>query len=225
MSEPTTTSPAIRVWDLPTRLFHWALVVLVIFSVATAKIGGNWTEWHMRSGYTILTLIVFRILWGLAGSRHAQFANFVRGPAVTLRYARQMLAGTAQRHAGHNPLGALSVLALLAALLAQASTGLFANDDIANEGPWAKFVSSAASSLLTTFHRYNEKVIYVLLALHLAAVAYYVFAKRDNIVLPMINGDKRGHDAAPIADDATLRVRALILLALAAGLVAYLVGL
>ena len=214
-----------RVWDLPTRLFHWALAVLVVFSVVTAHSGGNAMDWHMRSGYAILTLVLFRILWGLAGSRYARFENFVRHPLETLRYARATFAGTAACHAGHNPLGALSVLALLAALLAQATTGLFANDDIATEGPLAKFVSSATSNWLTGVHKLNQQVIYVLIALHLAAIAYYYFAQRENLIVPMITGDKVGHDVPHAEDDAMVRLRALILIALAAALVAYVVRL
>jgi len=215
----------VRVWDLPTRLFHWTLAALVVFSVVTAKIGGNAIDWHMKSGYAILVLVLFRVLWGLAGSRHARFESFLRHPREVLRFARATMAGTAARHVGHNPLGAMSVLALIAALLLQASTGLFANDDIASEGPLAKFVSSAASNWLTGVHKVNEKIIYALVALHLAAIAYYYFAKRENLIAPMVTGDKRGHAVDPVADDLALRLRALIMLALAAGLVGYVISL
>ncbi|MFZ5538939.1 MAG: cytochrome b/b6 domain-containing protein [Pseudomonadota bacterium] len=214
----------VRIWDLPTRLFHWSLALLVVFSVTTAKIGGNWMDWHMRSGYAVLALLVFRLLWGFAGARSALFAQFVRGPRAVLAYLRAP-RGAGERPAGHNPLGGWSVLALLAALLVQASTGLFANDEIATEGPLSKLVSGATSSVMTRIHRLNQNAIYALVALHLAAIAYYFFAKRENLVVPMVTGDKRGVAAEPAQDDALMRARAAVLALLAAGLVAYVVSL
>lgn len=173
----------------------------------------------MKSGYAILTLIVFRILWGLAGSRYALFAQFVVA-------RRDLLAAHAiKQHAGHNPLGGWAVIAMLLMLGTQGATGLFANDDIATEGPWAKFVSSAASAQLTTLHRYGEKALYGLVALHLAAIAYYYFAQRENLVAPMWTGDKLGIDAEPAEDGVTVRVRAAVFATLAAGLIGYLVSL
>lgn len=179
----------------------------------------------MLSGYSILTLIVFRLLSGIAGSHYARFATFVRGPRQVRATLVATVRGTATSHAGHSPLGALSVLALLAALLVQASTGLFANDDIATEGPLAKPVSGAASELFTTIHRFNRYVILALVALYLAAIAFYFFVKRENLVGPMITGGKHDIDAPAAANDGRLRVRALILAALAAGLVGYIVNL
>ncbi len=214
----------VRIWDLPTRLFHWSLVALVVFSVVTAQVGGNWMNWHMWSGYAILALIVFRLLWGFAGSRYALFAQFVRGPRAVLAYLRAA-RGAGERYAGHNPLGAWSVLALLAALLVQAGTGLFANDEIATEGPLSKLVSGATASLMTRVHSLNQNVIYALVALHVAAIAFYFFAKRENLVAPMITGDKRGIATEPARDDALMRARAALLALLAAGLVAYIVNL
>jgi cytochrome b len=215
------SSGRVRIWDLPTRLFHWLLLVLVVTSFVTGKIGGNAMLWHMWSGYAILTLTVFRILWGLAGSHYALFSTFVRGPREVLAALR----GGATPTVGHNPLGALSVLALLAVLLLQAVTGLFANDDIATEGPLAKLVSGAFSALATRIHAFNEYVILSLVALHLAAIAFYFFAKRDNLVKPMLTGDKSGIDAPAAADDRATRLRAILLLALAVGLVGYVVNL
>jgi len=213
----------IRIWDLPTRLFHWILVLLVSFSIVSAKIGGNWLDWHMRSGYCILTLVLFRIMWGFAGSHHARFANFVRPPRAVLSYLNEMRNGSASAQAGHNPLGALSVVAVLAVLLLQASTGLFANDSIASEGPLAKLVSSGTSDRLTLIHKINQYVIFTLIALHLVAVAYYYFAKRENLVLPMFTGDKPGAGFVSSNDGLGLRIRAAILLAIAAAVATYVV--
>jgi cytochrome b len=211
------------VWDLPTRLFHWALVLFVVFSIVSAKIGGNWIDWHMRSGYCILALVLFRVMWGFGGSFHARFVNFVRPPAAVLAYVREMRRGRATTQAGHNPLGALSVLALLGVLSLQASTGLFANDSISSEGPLAKLVASSTSDLLTRVHKTNQYVIFVLIGLHLGAIAYYYFARRENLVLPMITGDKPGSGLAPSSDDLRERVRAAILLAIAAAFAGYVV--
>ena len=211
--EPTT-----RVWDLPTRVFHWALAALVLFSFVSAKIGGAWTEWHFRSGYTILSLLVFRVLWGFAGSRYARFSSFGRSPSVVWRYLR----APDSPQTGHSPLAALSVLAMLAALLVQGSVGLFANDAIVNEGPLARLVSSAASDRLTTVHRWGEKVLIALVALHLAAVAYQEWHKGRRLVRPMITGDAR-IAATPARDDAGMRLRGAVLFALAAALVAFVV--
>lgn len=215
-----SAAAAVRVWDLPTRLFHWSLAALVTASIVTGKLGGLWLDWHMRSGYTILSLLVFRLLWGVAGSRHARLARFVRGPRIVLAYLRGR-----HRHdgAGHNPLGAISVVAIVALLLAQAASGLFANDGNFTEGPLARLVSSSTSELLSTVHRWGQLAVYALVALHLAAVIYHLVIRRDNLVGPMITGNRRGIDAQPVRDDAALWLRAAVLLALSASLTAYVV--
>lgn len=215
-----TAAPRTRVWDLPTRLFHWTLAALIVFSFVTIKLGGNWVDWHMRSGYAILALILFRLLWGFAGSRYALFSSFVRGPGAVFGYLSRRV-----RHlAGHNPLGALSVLALLAAVLVQATTGLFTNDGSFTEGPLAKLVSSAVSDRLSTIHRWGETLLYVLVGLHVAAILFYTFVKRERIVPPMLSGDAPV-DAPPAQDDAPLRLRAALLFALCALLAWYIVTL
>jgi len=212
------TTTAARVWDLPTRLFHWALAALVLFSVVTANVGGDWITWHFISGYCVLALVAFRIVWGFVGGRYARFASFVFGPATILATLRGDPA--APRTPGHNPLGSLSVFAMLASVGAQAAIGLFANDDIASEGPLARFVSGATSAALTSLHRLNGDLIVALVAIHLAAIAYYRVRKGENLVTPMILGDKPG--VAPglaSRDDARLRLRALVVLALCAAAV------
>lgn len=221
---PRTPQPAVRIWDLPTRLFHWALAVLVITSVVSAKLGGNAMLWHMRSGYALLALVLFRILWGFAGSRYARFGSFVRGPRTVLRYARDILRRFDRSYPGHNPLGSWSILAMLGSLAVQGMSGLFANDDIVTQGPLARFVSDRTSHLLTRIHNVNEIVLYALLALHLCAVAFFFITRRENLVAPMITGDKYGHDVVAAADGA-LRLRALILFSLSCGLVGYVVTL
>jgi cytochrome b len=222
---PPTAVPAprsaVRVWDLPTRLFHWVLVVLVVFSVVTAKVGGLWLDWHMRAGYAILALLLFRILWGFAGSRYARFASFVRGPRAVLDYVR----GRSLHVAGHNPLGGWSVLALLAVLLMQAVSGLFTSDGSFTEGPLARLVSSAVVETLSTVHGYVERAIYALVALHVIAIIFYTVFRGQTLLGPMVRGDHPALVAPAAEDDLALRLRALLLAALSAALVGYIVTL
>lgn len=176
----------IRVWDLPIRLFHWFLVAGIILSFVTVKIGGNAMSWHAFSGYCVLSLIIFRIIWGFVGSYHARFIHFVPSPKGLLHFVR----GKANAGLGHNPLGALSVLALLFSVGLQAVTGLFANDDISFEGPFAKYVSNDVVQLLTSIHYFNENVLIIVIALHLCAIFYYQKFKGENLIKPMLVGDK-----------------------------------
>ena len=210
----------VRIWDLPVRLFHWLLLLLVCFSWYCGEQGIM--DWHKRSGYAILTLLLFRLAWGLVGSTTARFGSFVKGPAAALAYARALRAGTPLPSLGHNPLGGWMVVALLAVLLLQAGTGLFANDDILTEGPLAKLVSKDASDWLTGIHEANFNLLLVLVALHIAAALFYFFVKGENLILPMITGRKRIEAKA-----SGLRFRspflALVALALAAALVWWIV--
>ncbi|MGH6628561.1 MAG: cytochrome b/b6 domain-containing protein, partial [Burkholderiales bacterium] len=147
--------PGTRVWDLPVRVFHWALVSLVLSQVITATIGGNAMQYHVLGGYSILTLVLFRVVWGFIGGRHARFANFLKGPRSVVRYAASVIRGNHERHAGHNPLGGWSVMLMLVSLLVQTGSGLFADDDVMTSGPLAKHVSDHTVSLLTRVHDAN----------------------------------------------------------------------
>jgi len=180
-----------RVWDLPTRLFHWTLVVLIALQFATAEFGFLSMEWHYRFGWTTLALIVFRIIWGFVGSQTSRFADFVRGPAAIVRYVKAMFSGDASVQVGHNPLGGWSVLAMLACVLVQAISGLFTSDGIDEDGPFVDAVSSATVKLATTLHHLGETALIALIALHVAAVVLHWAVKRDNLVAPMITGKKR----------------------------------
>lgn len=211
----------VRVWSLPVRLFHWSTAALAVFSVVTAKIGGNALVWHFWSGYAVLTLVLFRVLWGLAGDHYARFSAFVRGPRAVFAYLR----GEYAPGPGHNPVGALSVLALLACLFVQAATGLFANDAIFSEGPLAKMVSGATSDRLTSIHKWNELVLYGLVGLHLAAIAFYELVRRRRLIVPMVTGQRQDENGPSTRDDAAMRLRALVLLLVAAALVTYVVRL
>ena len=213
------TAFKIRVWDLPTRLFHWILAALVIGSFASVKIGNM--DWHGRLGYAVLALLIFRLIWGFAGGGYSRFSTFVRGPGSVMAYLRGASHGP-----GHNPLGALSVLAMLAALLFQAGSGLFTNDDIAFEGPLAHRVSGARSSLLTTWHRRNENILIALVVVHVAAIVYYRLRLKQDLISPMLTGDaslSSPHPHSP--DNLAMRLRALIIASACAALVAWLITL
>lgn len=218
MTEPNAV--AVRVWDLPTRVFHWTLVLAVTGSVLSAKIGGNAMVWHFRFGYLMLTLLAFRILWGLVGGRWSRFASFVYAPATLLRYVRGRAAPREQLEVGHSPTGALSVFALLVVLLAQLGTGLVADDEIANQGPLNRFASSNTVVAATSWHKtWGQWLVLGLVALHLAALAWYLLKKNSNLVRPMVVGDKPLPPGTPAsADGAPQRALALLLAALCAGL-------
>jgi cytochrome b len=192
-----SASRSVLVWDLPTRLFHWLLVVLVIISFVSGKIGGNAMQYHEWSGFTIVALLLFRLVWGFVGSRESRFVTFVRGPFAVVRYARTLLRSDSTPFLGHNPLGGWSIIAMLLALLVQAATGLFANDDIITEGPLFDWVGKATSDWLTRVHKLNQEVIIALVCIHVLAVLFYLFYKRENLVKPMITGVKEWRGTGP----------------------------
>jgi cytochrome b len=219
MANPTgSESPGAApvVWDLPTRLFHWLLVLLLACSFLTIKAGGDWLDWHFRAGYAILALVVFRVAWGFVGGHYARFRSFLYGPRQVLAYLRG--APGAPTGPGHNPLGALSVLAMLFFIGAQAVLGLFANDDIASEGPLASAVGKSTSDYLTGLHVRNEPILLALVALHVLAIAWYRIVRRRRLVGPMITGRDPQAPAGAVSsrDDARSRLAALAILALVA---------
>ena len=215
----------VRVWDLPTRLFHWLLAACVVLLVATGYIGGDAMQWHARLGYAVLTLLLFRLVWGFIGGHWSRFRSFLYAPSSVLAY----VGGRAHPDhlVGHNPLGAGSVFAMLLVLLAQVGTGLFADDEIAFTGPLNRFVKTSTGLAATWYHKaVGQWLIVALVLLHVAAIVYYVKRKRESLVLPMIVGDKELEaPATPSRDDAASRVVALVVLAVCAGLVAWVVGL
>lgn len=216
---PDDSAAPVRVWDLPTRLFHWLLAAAVLGLVVTGHVGGNALEWHMRLGLAVLALLVFRLAWGLVGGRWSRFASFVRGPGALRRYLRG--EGRAGDHfeVGHNPLGALSVLALIALLALQVATGLVADDEIATTGPLNRFVATATGLAATAWHKdWGQWALIVLVLLHLAAVVFYRWRGHD-LVKPMLTGDKPlPPGVPPSADSLATRALAALLLAAAAAL-------
>lgn len=190
MSEKPNIPHSIKVWDLPTRLFHWTLVTLMIVQWLTAEQSST-MDWHVWGGYAVLALVLFRLIWGFAGSDTARFSDFVRGPGAVLEYVRALLRGETPHYLGHNPLGAWSIVAMLVLLLIQAGTGLFANDDILIEGPLYAWVSKETSDWLTTIHKLNFNLLLLVIAVHIAAVLFYLLVKRENLIHPMLSGRKR----------------------------------
>lgn len=209
------------------RLFHWSLALVVAFQFFSGNVGGNLMRWHMLGGYTILVLVLFRLAWGVGGSTTARFSSFLAGPRAALAFARRLLSRAPAPYAGHNPLGGWMVVALLVALALQAGSGLFANDDIATEGPLAALVSKATSDRLTAVHHWTHKGLLALIALHLGAVLYHWRVKKENLVGAMFTGVKR-LPAELAQESAALRFaspwRALALLVVAALLVWLLVS-
>lgn len=196
MSEPTESKRSVRVWDLPVRVFHWVLVLLIVSQIVTVSIGGNAMEYHMLGGYAILALVVFRILWGLLGTPTARFSDFVRGPLAVLRYARSLASKQPEKTVGHNPLGGWSVMAMLLSLLVQAVSGLFVDDEIMTTGPLWKYVSEDTASLANVIHETNATVLLTLICIHLAAILFYLLRKKENLIKPMFTGSKQLADSS-----------------------------
>lgn len=213
------SSGAVRVWDLPTRLFHWTLAALVVAAFATIYAGE--LDWHFRAGYAVLALVIFRLLWGFVGSRYARFSSFPPSPTAALAYLR----GNYPPRLGHNPLGALSVYAILLVVLVQVVLGLFANDGSFSEGPLARLVTGSTSDLATRLHKWNQWLIVGLVVCHITAIFFYFKAKRENLVRPMLLGDHDGLPGHPAKDDWAMRLRAVVLLAISASMVGWLIKL
>ncbi len=171
----------ITIWDLPVRLCHWLLALSIAGAFISVNMGEM--EWHMRFGFAAGVLVVFRLIWGLIGSETARFTRFIPGPGSIVSYLRGTWRGL-----GHNPLGALSVLAMLAAVIFQVATGTMSNDDILFDGPWAVRVGKDTSDMMTGWHTTSRWVLLGLIGLHILAVAVYTFLLKKPLVRAMITG-------------------------------------
>jgi cytochrome b len=187
----------LRVWDLPTRLFKWTLVVLVVFQVITGKLAGDWLVWHFRSGYAILALLIFRVLWGFVGSTTARFTDFVKGPVAGLAHLRDVLGKAVPRETGHNAIGGWMVVVLILALMVQVVSGLFTTDDIATDGPLVARAGESWVRTMTSLHHRWIYLLYVLVGLHVLAAVFYLLVKRQNLIGAMITGRKKRKDVVP----------------------------
>lgn len=215
----------VRVWDLPTRAFHWVLVLCLLALITTGQIGGEAMVWHFRSGYAMLTLLLFRLIWGVVGGHWSRFAAFIYSPRTVVAYIKG--TSRAEHSVGHNPLGAGSVFAMLGFLLIQVTTGLISDDEIANTGPFSRWVSNALVQSATFYHKDVGKLIVIgLVLLHMGAILFYWIKKHDNLVRPMILGDKQLSFEAPSSrDDTRSRLLGLLIFIGCGAVVAWLVKL
>jgi cytochrome b len=191
MTKPNTTLISAPVWDICVRVFHWSLVLLFAFSVVSAKVGGNWITWHMYSGYAILSLVIFRIVWGFVGGEYARFGSFIAGPIRAAKYGLALLKRDSPHSIGHNPIGGWMVIVLLLLLATQAVLGLFGNDEIATTGPLARYVSDDASIRAMSWHRRIGDALLILVGIHILAVLFHVFIKKEGLVRAMFSGEKQ----------------------------------
>lgn len=207
----------IQVWDIPTRVFHWLIVILFAFQWISIEVMDDWMDYHELGGYALLTLLLFRIVWGFVGSNHARFRQILHSSATIINYSKSIFDRSAPAHAGHNPLGGLSVLLLLFLLLVQAISGLFMTDDILFYGPYFNSVSEETQKLFSRLHHLSFDVLVWLVSLHIAAVLFYVFFKKQPLIAAMFHGRK------PVADNTRISrqnlIRAIVVLAICCGVV------
>lgn len=205
----------VRIWDLPTRVFHIVLALAVSGLVVTGEVGGNAMQVHFLLGYLVLALVLFRLVWGVFGGHWSRFVNFVPRPAYLIGYVQSLRAKKTAHHVGHNPLGALSVLAMLTVLLLQVLSGFMSDDEISNSGPWVALVSGDWVSLATQYHGDIGKVLLIILVLlHVATVLFYKRVKNVDLITPMLTGDKVLPTQTPESRDTlTSRLFALSILA------------
>jgi len=190
MADPRLDENRRLVWDLPLRLFHWLFASTIVAAYVTAKLGFDWMQWHFYLGYLTIGLLVFRILWGFIGPRHARFSNFIHKPSAIWLYVKGMFTRGSAPSIGHNPVGGLMVILMLLLAAVQAGTGLFTTDAVVWAGPYNPSVSGDTAGLLSTVHNWNFNVIIAAVGLHVAAILFYLFYKRQNLVVPMLNGHK-----------------------------------
>ena len=178
----------IKVWDFPTRLFHWLLVICIAFLIFSGK-SGNLFDWHQTAGIIVLALVLYRLVWGLFGSTTARFSHFLYSPSKVIAYAKTLFNRESEKHAGHNPMGGLMVFAMLAVLLFEGVTGLFSTDEVLVEGPLYELVDSDTADWLTGLHHSSSEILIPLIVLHILAIIFYRIYKKQDLIKPMITGD------------------------------------
>ena len=221
------SASTVRVWDLPTRLFHWLLVVCVVALVVTGNMGGDMMIWHARCGFAVLTLVLFRLTWGFWGGHWSRFKQFRLHPKSALSYIRSIKHGDHAPQLGHNPLGAWSVCCVLVLLVLQIASGMVADDEISFSGPFSQWVSGASVTWATWYHKaVGKKLLLLWFALHLLAMVFHRWRFGENLVSAMFSGNK-GHPTQDTAsqDRANQRIVALMVLFACALLVWWLVNL
>jgi len=215
----------IRIWDWPTRIFHWSLALLILALVVTGNVGGNAMVWHFRCGYAVLSLLIFRFIWGFCGGHWSRWRQLACTPELIWQYFKT--SSSPSTFLGHNPAGSLSVIAMLTLLVLQVSTGLFSDDEIFNAGPLASLVAQSSVSLATWWHKgFGKSLIFLLVAVHLLAILWYFLKKKQNLTIAMLKGDKTAAQAAPSSQDGPANwLLAALCLMLSASLVYVLINL
>jgi cytochrome b len=184
------SAPSIKVWDRPSRLCHVLLAACILGSYGTAEWGWLDMQWHFYFGYAVLVLVVFRILWGIWGSEHARFSQFLRGPGAVIGYLKKLTSRDAEQSVGHSAVGGWAVVILLLASFVQAFSGLFNSDDIENFGPLYDKLSADWIDEIGDFHESFYNVLLILIGVHVIAALLYWLVKKQNLILPMITGRK-----------------------------------
>ncbi|MRD49039.1 cytochrome B [Caenimonas koreensis DSM 17982] len=213
----------IRIWDLPTRIFHWALAGSVAALVVTGHLGGEWMPWHARLGYLVASLLAFRVVWGFVGGHWSRFSTFTVKPSKVVAYLR----GEPFNGHGHSPAGSVSVVVILCVLALQVGSGLYSDDTADFVGPLNRFVSNATAKVLTTYHKdFGQWLVVALVAIHVAAVAFYKWRQGLSLTAAMVGGDKvaAGGGGPGSRDDVTTRLLALAIFGVIAAVVVALVG-
>ena len=219
----------IRVWDIFVRLFHWLLVAVIGFAWWTGEQGGDWMEWHKRCGYAVLGLVIFRVMWGFAGSAFARFSHFLASPKTTFSYTMALLRGKEPVYLSHNPLGGWAVVVLLLCCALQAGSGLFANDDIMTEGPLAHLLDYDLTLEITRWHKLMFNGLLALVGVHIAAVIFHQRVRKERLLQGMISGlkaeDGAVDDVAAVTTGVALWLKGIVLAAIAAACVWALISL
>ena len=215
----------VRIWDWPTRIFHWLLATLVLALVITGNVGGNAMVWHFRCAYAVFSLLIFRFIWGFCGGHWSRWRQLACTPELIRQYFKTSAPPAV--YLGHNPIGSLSVIALLVLLLLQVSTGLFSDDEISNAGPLVSLVAESTVSLATSWHKGLGKTLIILLvAVHLLAILWYFVKKKQNLTIAMLKGDKSSEAPAHSSQDGPANwLLAVLCILLSAGLVYALINL
>ena len=214
------------VWDIFIRIFHWGLTVCL--AGAWLSVEQGWMDWHQTFGLSVLGLLIFRVIWGSVGPAYARFGHFLRSPGATMRYVKALLSGREPHYLSHNPLGAFAVIGLLGLVGFQVISGLFATDDILFEGPLFAWVSYDTSLLLTELHEISFNILLGIVVLHILAVLFHQFVKKEGLIQGMVSGSKKPGQYAdgPVNKKARAPLWAgLLSVALAAGAVALLLSL
>ncbi|NKI35604.1 cytochrome B [Wenzhouxiangella sp. XN79A] len=211
-----------RVWDWPLRLWHWLFAAAVLGAWITGEWGGfDWRQWHLRFGQAALGLLIFRLVWGFVGPRHARFASFLTGPKTLLAYIKTLPRRDAPETPGHNPLGAIAVVVILSILAVQSASGLFISDDILYEGPWFVAVSEDTADLASTIHHRLAWPVGIVIALHLLAIAFYRVYKRQRLTRAMITGRKPAERVPESASIKSSRTALALILIIAVAALAW----